>query len=145
MDMTEAERILACAKQCNACKGNYDAAARYLRNNDIEGFKRVCRGNVAWLNGIRAKYVLTDGVAEKWHENGQLASRCTYQNDQLHGLHEKWHDNGQLTSRREYMNGRLHGLYETWRDNGQLMYRRAYEHDKCLTTPKQPATIHPMP
>ena len=107
MDMTNARRILAYAKRYDACEGNYNAAARYLENDDLEGFERVCRGNVTWLSDIRADYTFTDGVAEKWNENGQLESRCAYTRGRLYGLYETWHENGQLASRRTYEDGKI--------------------------------------
>jgi antitoxin component YwqK of YwqJK toxin-antitoxin module len=68
----------------------------------------------------------------EYHHNSTI-KRWEYdlnENDQLHGLYERWHDNGQLWVRCTFQNGLLHGLYERWHDNGQLWIRCYYRNGK---------------
>jgi MORN repeat variant len=123
------------ASRYHASKGYLDAAKRYLDAGDADGFERVCRGDYAWLReigapewlrDIRARYVLTDGPAEAWHDNGQQRSKAHYINGQLHGLFEDWHDNGQQWSKATYVNGQQQGQYEMWYPNGQQRMKCTY-------------------
>jgi antitoxin component YwqK of YwqJK toxin-antitoxin module len=95
--------------------------------------KKGHRGYLLWL--FKA-FALT-GVAEDWHPNGRLCSRCGYKNGKPHGINEEWYLNGQLRYRYEYKNGVEHGISEGWNKNGQRSYRGGYkngvEHGICET------------
>ena len=60
-----------------------------------------------------------EGLAMKWHENGQKSREETYKDGKRDGLRTRWHENGQKDSEAIYRNGRKIGLETTWHENGQ--------------------------
>jgi MORN repeat variant len=126
MNLKECETILATAIKLGACKGNADAARRYLDAGDAEGFERVCRGNYRWLEAAGIAYVLTDGVAERWHDNGRMYAQSTYVSGKPHGEYFWWHVNGQMGEKSNYVNGKTHGECTWWYSDGQMREQASY-------------------
>jgi antitoxin component YwqK of YwqJK toxin-antitoxin module len=126
LTLDQCKAIYDHAVQHNACKGNIAAAKRYLDTEDIEGFERVCRGNNKWLRGKGAPYVLTDGPAEAWHDNGICSVMYGYVDGEVHGLYRTWWPDGQLAVLAYYSNGKLHGALVTWRDDGALFEEASF-------------------
>jgi MORN repeat variant len=126
MKMQECEILLAAAIKKGVCKGDADAARRYLDAGDVEGFERVCRGNCEWLQDMEIAYTLTDGPAERWYSNGQMRKQSNYFNGQLHGQRTWWYPGGQMGEQSNYANGKRHGEYLWWYDNGQLLEQSNY-------------------
>lgn len=126
MDLKECKTIYDAAVAAEACKGNVEAAKRYLDAGDTEGFERVCRGNVDWLKYNGVHYVLSDGIAENWYDNGVLHSHHTYVNGKVEGLIEVWYDNGILSRQINYKDDKPDGLCTVWYDNGDTQMRYSY-------------------
>jgi MORN repeat variant len=126
LNLQDCEALFAAAIKRKACKGNADAARRYLDAGDVEGFERVCRGNYDWLRYNGIAYVLTDGAAENWDDNGQMRVQSQYVNGDRHGKCMRWHANGQVCRQANYINGRLHGECTWWYVNGQMREQSIY-------------------
>jgi antitoxin component YwqK of YwqJK toxin-antitoxin module len=150
LNLQDCETLLAAAIEKGICKGDADAARRYLDAGDVEGFERICRGNDALFEVMGVPYVLTDGTAERWHDNGQLKATYFYVNGKLrgkylwrydngqmreqsnyvegemHGKSTRWHDNGQVREKANYVNGQMHGQSTWWYDNGQMRQKSNY-------------------
>jgi antitoxin component YwqK of YwqJK toxin-antitoxin module len=126
MNLKDCEVLLAAAIEHKACKGNADAARRYLDAGDVEGFERVCRGNYWWLKYRKIAYILTDGVAETRYANGQMSEQFNYFNGTLHGERTQWYPDGQVCEQANYANGRLHGKYAHWDSDGQVLEQSNY-------------------
>ena len=132
MDLKECKEIYDAAVAANACKGNIEAAKRYLDANDVEGFERVCRGNSDWLASNNIRYVPSDGIAESWYNNGVLCTRYTYIAGIIEGLHETWYKSSILSRRVSFKDDRLDGLYTVWHENGVMFTRCNYVNgDRC--------------
>jgi MORN repeat variant len=119
MNLQDCEAILAAAIERDACKGNADAARRYLDAGDVEGFERVCRGNYEWLEDKGVAYVFTDGAAERWYDNGQMCEQLNYVNGKMHGKCTWWYITGQMSEQSNYVNGKMHGECAWWYISGQ--------------------------
>jgi antitoxin component YwqK of YwqJK toxin-antitoxin module len=130
MNLQECEVLLSTAIKLGACKGNADAARRYLNAGDVDGFERVCRGNYDWLRYKDIAYVLTNGPAERWYVNGQKLAQFNYLNGKLHGECTWWHDNGQVCEQFNYVNGEMHGLHKWWYSDGQIREQSNYVNGK---------------
>jgi antitoxin component YwqK of YwqJK toxin-antitoxin module len=126
MNLQECEVLFATAIEVWLCKGDADAARRYLDAGDVEGFERICRGNYDWLKDYGIDYVLTDGPAEGWHDDGQMREQSNYVDGEMHGKCTWWDDNGQMRGQENYVNGELHGERTLWYDNGQLSEQSNY-------------------
>lgn len=96
LSIDECKTIYDAAVAKKACKGNIEAAKRYLDAGDVEGFERVCRGNAGWLKCNDIHYLLSDGIAENWYENGAMSKRFNRVNGLAHGLYEGWSKDGSL-------------------------------------------------
>ena len=120
MNISKCKTIYDAALAAKACKGNIEAAKRYLDAGDVEGFERVCRGNLSWLRSNCIHYVLSDGIAEEWHDNGVLYTRYTYVSGEIKGVYETWDENGILRNRCNFKDNRLDGLYTQWYENGVM-------------------------
>jgi MORN repeat variant len=105
MNLQECEILLAAAIEVWLSKGDADAARRYLDAGDVEGFERVCRGNYRWLEANGIDYVLTDGAAERWYDNGQMQEQSNYVDGKLHGEYTWWYRNGEIHAQANYVNG----------------------------------------
>jgi MORN repeat variant len=130
MNLQECEVLLAAAIKRKACKGNADAARRYLDAGDVEGFERVCRGNYDWLKDYGIDYVLTDGPAEGWHDDGQMREQFNYFNGELRGEYTRWYPDGQMQEQSNYVNGKLHGECMWWHIDGRMSERLSYVNGK---------------
>jgi MORN repeat variant len=126
MNLKECEALLAAAIAKSACKGNADAARRYLDAGDVDGFERVCRGNYDWLRYKKIAYVLTNGAAENWHDNGRIGGQSNYVDGQMHGQCVWWHDNGRIGGQSNYVNGERHGECTWWNSDGRLLEQSNY-------------------
>lgn len=126
MNTEQATQILQQAKQAEACLGNYEKAAEYLRVGDLTGFEEVCRGNRTWLRDKGIPYEPTDGRGTIWHVNGQLCEEATYKDGKLDGPYKNWYANGQPGVEATYKNGKLSGLCKVWHPNGQLEVETDY-------------------
>jgi antitoxin component YwqK of YwqJK toxin-antitoxin module len=126
MNLQDCEAILAAAIKKNLFKGDLNAARRYLNAGDVEGFERVCRGNYEWLKYKDIAYVLTDGSAENWHDNGLICGHFNYVNGKLHGECMWWHNNGQLGNQLSYVDGDPHGQHMRWHADGKLFEQSTY-------------------
>lgn len=71
-----------------------------------------------WVDGRR------HGVRRRWHPNGQLASRTSYQRGRLHGLGESFWGNGNRRSRTTYDRGRTQGTSIQWYREGMKFKER---------------------
>ena len=60
-----------------------------------------------------------EGLATRWHENGQKSREETYKDGERDGLRTRWHENGQKDSEALYRGGGKVGLETTWHENGQ--------------------------
>jgi antitoxin component YwqK of YwqJK toxin-antitoxin module len=72
-------------------------------------------------------------VKETYYKNGQLHER--YEVDEKgvkHGLYESWFENGQLRTKCTYQNDKKNGLYEFWDYDGQLKQKDLYIDDWYL-------------
>jgi hypothetical protein len=126
----QAQNILTRAKAANACVGQYNAAARALERNDLEGFERICRASHAWLEMHGIGYALTDGLAEEFYPDGTCRFRCTYKDGKLNGPAEEFYLDGPLWSRRTHKDGKREGLAEDFYPDGTLEYRCTYRDGK---------------
>lgn len=135
MNINECEVIYLAAVAAKACKGNIEAARRYLDAGDVEGFERVCRGNRGWLDDLDIPYNLTDGPAEAWHDNGVLSHSHTYVNGKLEGIYKEWHLNGILRQRCVCKGGKREGLYESWNGDGTLKLKITYVNGEVNSSP----------
>jgi antitoxin component YwqK of YwqJK toxin-antitoxin module len=126
MKMQECEILLAAAIKRAACKGDVNAARRYLDAGDVEGFERVCRGNSALFQVAGVPSVLTDGAVERWYVNGQKREQSNYLNGQLHDECTWWYSDGQIREQSNYVNGSRHGECTWWYANGQVCRQSNY-------------------
>ena len=118
--------------------GIYDKTFKYTVGEVVEPINKFKKNrNIVCASGIHYfltkepayywQYVPKNGLHERWHSNGQMAKRCTYENGELDGLYETWHSNGQMSERCTYVNGEPDGLFESWLDNGQMWELCMYE------------------
>ena len=126
LSINECKAIYLLSVEEQACKGNIEAAKRYLDAGDVEGFERVCRGNVDWLKRKSISYILTPGMAENWYDNGFLRRRGFYVNGKVEGVIETWHENGVLRCKYSGIDDKAEGLYEEWNSDGYLVKTRTY-------------------
>jgi len=82
--------------------------------------------NIVERNGI--KYEVNSqtsftGISVSSYKDGQLESKETYKNGQLHGLYESYYENGQLQYKRNYKYEKRDGLTESYYENGQLFLK----------------------
>ncbi len=74
---------------------------------------------------VQARSPIT--VIQKFHENGQLASREQYWHGRKVGLHETWWANGVKRSSAFYLNDAFDGEYRTWYASGRPYELRHFE------------------
>ena len=66
----------------------------------------------ALLYGLES---VTNGMYQKWYDNGHKQIKCSFYNDELDGLYEEWWPHsGQKRYEHNYKNGKLHGLNQSW-------------------------------
>jgi antitoxin component YwqK of YwqJK toxin-antitoxin module len=130
MKMQDCEVLLAAAIEVWLCKGDADAARRYLDAGDVEGFERVCRGNYWWIKDNGIAYVFTDGAAESLYANGKMHEQSNYLNGERHGKCTRWYTTGQLSEQLIYANGELHGECTWWDIDGQMREQANYVNGK---------------
>jgi antitoxin component YwqK of YwqJK toxin-antitoxin module len=87
--------------------GNIEKAASYIKKSDVKGFERICRCFYGDLYARNIPYELTDGEAERWHENGTLWYFYNYVSGELNGLGEEWSEDGVLSLSATYKDGDL--------------------------------------
>jgi hypothetical protein len=126
----QAQHILTQAKAVNACVGQYKAAARALKRNDLEGFERICRASHRWLSMHGINYALTDGLAEEFYLTGARGFHGTYKDGGLQGLAEWFYPGGTCSFRCAYKDGKQEGLAEGFHPDGTLSFRCTYKDGK---------------
>ena len=67
---------------------------------------------------VRFKNGELDGIATKWHENGQKKGEATFKDGKKVGLLTTWHENGQKSAEKTYKDGkRVSAKY--WNSKGE--------------------------
>lgn len=72
------------------------------------------RGQRRLKKRLNYEYGKKEGLAERWHLNGQLCNRRYFQNGEMEGPSESYDHKGKLIERNHFKNGKLHGLCERW-------------------------------
>lgn len=86
-------------------------SVQYHENGSVQA-----RGQ--WRNGVQ------DGKHSEYHTTGKLSEEITYRNgERVDGLAETFHDNGQLSSRTNYVDGEMDGELLTYYPDGTLESR----------------------
>ena len=60
-----------------------------------------------------------EGLATRWHENGQKLVEGTFKDGKPDGLWTTWHDNGQKRGEVTYKDGKNDGLFTGWNSKGE--------------------------
>ena len=59
-----------------------------------------------------------DGLAIRWHENGNKKSEVHYKNGELEGFGTIWYENGNMKVAEFYIDGEREGWQVTWDERG---------------------------
>lgn len=86
------------------------------------------------IKGKNDAYIKT-GEYLYYYENGQIAEKGTYKNNQLNGAYKKWYDNGILKTDFAFKDGKVHGTFKNYNNEGVLLVEANYaedaSHGKC--------------
>jgi hypothetical protein len=95
------KELKACSDGLEYFEANHGNEAELDKVLEKLRLERTTTDYICWL----FRNLKLSGVAEKWHEDGQLAERENYKNGELDGLREEWYEDGQLKLRENYKNG----------------------------------------
>jgi hypothetical protein len=102
------------------------AVGGLLEDEDYDAdSENVCSGGIHFFleRGVAELYRLTrtsDGLLQKWYDNGNLREQLSFTNGCADGLCREWYYNGQLRYEGTYICGKQHGVVKKWHPNGVL-------------------------
>ena len=70
------------------------------------------------------------GLRERYYVDGQLQDKMTYKDGQDDGPYEGYYENGQLSDKGSYKDGQADGSYERYDENGQLLEKGTFRDSK---------------
>jgi antitoxin component YwqK of YwqJK toxin-antitoxin module len=134
--MNKLEQGYALALKAGACDAQMSKLKEFIEAKDqLQAYQTVL-GNIGWLRENNIPFDMThvekkaNGIAKRWHANGQLYEKCTYKEGKLDGIAKRWHANGKLAEKCTYKEGKLDGIYESWHSNGKLAEKCTYKEGK---------------
>ncbi|MEL7005914.1 MAG: toxin-antitoxin system YwqK family antitoxin [Bacteroidota bacterium] len=80
-------------------------------------------------NSGRKNHNKKDGVAIRYHKNGNVKTEVIYKNGKKEGLAKSYYKNGKLRQEINYINGQKHGEARTYYENGKLYQKTQYAFD----------------
>ena len=92
---------------------------RFVRGTLVEDLKYTPEGLQIYQRGYDSlKNVHGEWI--KWHENGQMASRQTYNHGLITGTTLMWYSNGNLRQEAAFEDDKFHGTYKEWYEDGAI-------------------------
>ena len=98
-------------------KKEHGKTVYYYRNPNIVEIE------VEMRNGKR------NGEFHRYYKNGQLDTRCVYENDSIEGVETMYTANGCKSQETTYLHGKKHGPHTAYHLNGSVKIEGGY---KCL-------------
>ena len=99
-----------------------DTQTMSVYSGDVNGIRRTDRNGQGIVRYTTSRSYVngqTEGLAQDWHMNGQLALVRTYVGGRAEGLDQQWYENGQLEFECTRVDGECDGVARLWRESGQ--------------------------
>lgn len=99
--------------------GDYEVVGNYREGLPDGRFVVFFRGRA--LREWQAQAGRLEGNSRRWHPDGTLAERGTYQDDQRQGTWERWYSSGHLLERQDWDRGLRDGLQRRFVPGGTVV------------------------